>query len=127
MKSEVILQGCAPIPLAHYLKGLGVLRLVSEQEDSSAKALWKNDTLLLSSSFDADSLVEFFLQHYRPTAILNPWNGDGGFFADSRSGAIDVLKQISASKSERFAAYHKTISAIRAAFASKSDHGEANR
>ncbi len=31
--APIILSGCAPVPLAHYLKALGVLRLVAEQAD----------------------------------------------------------------------------------------------
>ena len=30
------LTGCAPVPLAAYLKGLGILRVVSEQKDREA-------------------------------------------------------------------------------------------
>jgi len=30
------LNGCAPVPLAHYLKALGILRLVAEQADPGA-------------------------------------------------------------------------------------------
>lgn len=31
--APIILSGCAPVPIAHYLKALGVLRLVAEQAD----------------------------------------------------------------------------------------------
>ncbi len=31
-------------PLAHYLKALGVLRIISEQADSTVKGWWKNDS-----------------------------------------------------------------------------------
>lgn len=31
------LDGCAPTPLAHYLKALGILRLVAEQADPNAR------------------------------------------------------------------------------------------
>jgi CRISPR-associated protein Csx17 len=33
---EHVLGGCRPVPLASYLKALGVLRLVSEQADPNA-------------------------------------------------------------------------------------------
>lgn len=81
MRSELLLSGCAPIPLAHYLKALGVLRLVGEQRLSDLQASWKRETFVLhAEKFDEDALVEFFLREYRPTPILNPWNGGGGFF-----------------------------------------------
>lgn len=35
------LDGCAPTPLAHYLKALGVLRLVAEQLDPQARGWWE--------------------------------------------------------------------------------------
>jgi len=34
------LNGCAPAPLAHYLKALGILRLVAEQADPEARGWW---------------------------------------------------------------------------------------
>ena len=40
------LGGCAPAPLAHYLKALGILRLVSEQADSSARGFWRGGAIL---------------------------------------------------------------------------------
>ena len=31
--TDIVLQGCAPVPLAAYLKALGIFRLVAEQKD----------------------------------------------------------------------------------------------
>lgn len=80
------LNGCAPVPLAHYLKALGILRLVSEQVDVSATAHWDGNQFMLASRFDRDHeqlLTEFFLCNYRPTPIVVPWSG-GDFFAVNR-------------------------------------------
>ena len=110
------LTGCAPIPLAHYLKALGVLRIVSEQADAAAACFWGEDQFILTSSLDCDSLTDFFLRKYQPTPVLNPWNGDGGFFEDSRAGAVEVLKAISTSKADRLAAYRATITTIHGVF-----------
>jgi CRISPR-associated protein Csx17 len=112
----ITLNGCAPIPLAHYLKALGVLRIVSEQADPTAACFWREDQFSLTSCLDCNSLTEFLLHEYRPTPVLNPWNGDGGFFEDSRAGAVEVLKAISTSKSDRLAVYRATISTIHAVF-----------
>lgn len=78
----ITLNGCVPIPLAHYLKSLGVLRLITESEhgDAAATAFWRADQLLFKSRFDANGLVAFFLNNYQPTPVLAPWNGGGGFF-----------------------------------------------
>ena len=74
------LNGCAPVPLAHYLKALGILRLVAEQLDANAKAAWHNDRLELHADVTRDALVEFFIRDYKPTPILSPWNGGSGFY-----------------------------------------------
>jgi CRISPR-associated protein Csx17 len=79
----ITLNGCAPVPLAHYLKALGILRLVTENAefgDPLASGCWSNDAFNLTSELDRAKLVEFFLQHYRPTPILAPWNGGSGFY-----------------------------------------------
>ena len=110
------LNGCAPIPLAHYLKALGILRLVSEQADRNATGYWQGEQFILNSHLDCGSLTEFFLRKYQPTPVLNPWNGDGGFFEDSRAGAVEVLKAVTESTSDRFAPYRATIVSIRSVF-----------
>ena len=79
----ITLNGCAPVPLAHYLKALGILRLVAEDAefgDPLASGCWSNDAFNLTSQLDRAKLVDFFLQHYRPTPILAPWNGGSGFY-----------------------------------------------
>ena len=102
------LSGCAPIPLAHYLKALGILRLVAESTDgdSAAKAAWAEDQLRLSSRFDQEDIVLFFLQNYRPTPVLAPWNGGSGFYKkDNR----DALESIAASPAPRLLPYRTAI------------------
>jgi len=37
------LTGCSPTPLANYLKALGILRLVAEQSDASARGWWQDE------------------------------------------------------------------------------------
>lgn len=84
------LSGCAPVPLAHYLKALGILRLVSEQKDPKATGRWHRDQFILTSTLDREALLEFFLEEYQPTPILTPWNGGGGFyFREGKTKAKD--------------------------------------
>jgi len=80
MIHDIELGGCAPVPLAYYLKSLGVLRLVAEQTDMGAKGFWRGDAFVLRSILDKESLVRFFLRDYRPTPIVAPWNGGSGFY-----------------------------------------------
>jgi CRISPR-associated protein Csx17 len=90
------LNGCAPIPLAHYLKALGVLRLVAEQADPSAVGYWHNEHFRLRSALDREALLEFFLNRYQPTPIVAPWNGGSGFYEGDDRSAIEAICQSSA-------------------------------
>ena len=80
----VALPGCTPEPLMNYLKALGVLRLVAEQADPSARGFWRGDTFCLQTTLDENALCEFFLERYEPTPIVVPWSG-ADFFDASRS------------------------------------------
>lgn len=85
--NEIVLEGCTPTPLANYLKALGVLRLLSEQqEELSCQGFWRNGAFVLRSPFftgqeerDREAISKFFNEKYRPSALVTPWNGRGGF------------------------------------------------
>ncbi|MEM3341879.1 MAG: type I-U CRISPR-associated protein Csx17, partial [Thermoplasmata archaeon] len=96
------LEGCRPVPLAFYLKALGVLRLVSEQKDPQARGYWDKDVFVLKTKLTKDELIKFFLEEYRPTPIVTPWNGGSGFYPKDNKEAI---KKISDSKSSRLKEY----------------------
>jgi len=110
--NRVLLPGCAPIPLAHYLKALGVLRLVSEQADPRAAGCWHRDVFVLHSRLDRQGLLDFFLHHYAPTPILAPWNGGSGFYPGDNSVALQAIEE---SQCPRLASYQKAIAAARRA------------
>ena len=93
------LDGCAPTPLAHYLKAIGILRLVSEQVDNEARGWWDGDRFRLASSLSQRDLINFFLHAYQPTPIVSPWNKGSGFFQDNDRG----LSPIESSQGPRFA------------------------
>lgn len=90
---ELELRGCAPEPLMAYLKALGIFRLVSEQKDSSARAWWQSDSFYLHSVLAREGLVEFFLNEYRPTPIVSPWNGGSGFYPKDNSQAMEKIRE----------------------------------
>lgn len=77
---DLVLEGCAPVPLAHYLKALGVVRLVSEQVDTGARCYWKDDQFHIVSTLSRSGLMRFFLEVYQPTPVVAPWNGGSGFY-----------------------------------------------
>lgn len=78
--NEITLPGCTPTPLASYLKALGVFRLVAEQKDPGVKACWRGERFVLVTRLKREELARFFLDEYRPTPILSPWNGGSGFY-----------------------------------------------
>jgi len=110
----VILPGCAPVPLAHYLKALGVLRLVAEQADPAAAGCWQRDTFVLQSTLDRGALVDFFLHRYQPTPILASWNGGSGFYKKDNAEAIEAIE---AGACARMQHYRQAIGAGRRAVA----------
>lgn len=115
---ELVLEGCTPTPLAGYLKALGVLRLLGEQKPEWAvRGAWREDRFVLKSPvFSGDEqdnrqrLQTFFLDEYRPTPILAPWNGGSGFYPNDNKEGIDALCN---SSSVRFAAYKEVIAFCR--------------
>ena len=84
---RIKLSGCNPIPLASYLKALGVLRLISSAEnhvsgiaaDPMARGLWENECFYLETDLDESTVLDFFLHDYAPSPIIAPWNGGSGF------------------------------------------------
>ncbi len=103
---ELELRGCAPEPLMSYLKALGIFRLVSKQIDGRARAYWKHDTFYLYSALDRDGLTDFFLNEYRPTPIVSPWNGGSGFYPKDNA---DAMQTVLNAGSSRFQIWHEII------------------
>ncbi len=100
------LNGCAPAPLAHYLKALGIFRLVSEQVDDEARGWWQGDRFCLATALNRNELEGFFLRTYEPTAFVSPWSKDSGFF-----NGDEFLTPLKESKSPRFANFRAGIEA----------------
>jgi CRISPR-associated protein Csx17 len=103
------LKGCAPEPLAHYLKAVGILRLVAEQRDPAVRGWWQDEHFCLLTMLDAPDLERFFLEEYAPTPFVSPWNKGSGFYSSGDPG----LHPIETSTAPRFAAFRKGIEAAR--------------
>lgn len=117
------LGGCAPTPLASYLKAIGALRLISSDAnhvdgnaaDPNARGWWENDQFQLSTRLSREELRDFFLQEYSPTPIIGAWNGRAGFLegdASNRKGA-DLMQAIEISETCRLANMRRIIDALR--------------
>lgn len=136
------LDGCAPTPLASYLKALGVLRLLSTPAnnvtggaaDPAARGWWMGDRFHLRTQLDRDALLHFFLEDYAPSPIIAPWNGGSGFYfregktgekdpttgkriktgvRDEATKAMKRIDEIAASKAVRFASLAESIRVAR--------------
>lgn len=100
------LAGCSPVPLAHYLKALGVLRLVAEQADPQVRGWWRDESFHLSTRLNAQELMDFFLRDYHPTPLIAPWNGGSGFYPKDNKSGIDAIAK---SKASRLSEYRQAI------------------
>lgn len=108
------LDGCAPTPLAHYLKALGILRVVAEQFDTEARGWWEGERFVLASHQTETELLTFILEHYAPTPMFNPWGARSGFYrGGSEKTSRSVLDRIEQSKTERFEPFRRAIAATR--------------
>jgi CRISPR-associated protein Csx17 len=77
-----VLPGLRPEPLASYLAGLGLIRVLGEQGDPGATAAWTPDGLAVTTQ--VPDIARWLAQEYVPTPVVSPWNGGSGF------GAKDV-------------------------------------
>lgn len=114
---RVPLPGCRPAPLAGYLKAQAVLRLLAThgaEGDTGARGQWENGHFVIISRLDREALLDFFLNRYRPTPILSPWNGGSGFHPKDNQTALLAIEQ---SQEPRLAPYRAAIAAARAVLA----------
>jgi CRISPR-associated protein Csx17 len=109
MTEPIVLCGCAPEPLIHYLKALGVLRLVAEQLDPQVRGAWVGDAFTLRTTKTRQEIVAFFLNDYHPTPIVAPWNGGSGFYEGDDATGIEAISEI---HSDRLESYRKEIQTI---------------
>ena len=119
------LDGCAPAPLAHYLKALGILRLVAAQADSDARGWWEGDRFRLATKLTREELERFFLRDYRPTPIFNPWGARSGFYTvPSEKSARESLSQIECSSSPRLKPFRTAIKTVRSVITNTTTEGK---
>ena len=110
---SLTLDGCAPTPLASWLKALGILRLISCDAnhvggcaaDSQARGRWDNERFHVTTRMNRDALCRFFLEDYAPSPIIAPWNGGSGFY--SKKDGFRPLTQANIAK--RFLPIAKAI------------------
>lgn len=109
--NEIVLPGCRNDSLLGYLKSLGLLRVFSRQADRTARASWRDATLVLHSAQDSSGMTTFFLESYAPTPVVNPWNNGAGFDGKA-DAAAQIIDSIRATKSSRWTAYRSIVELI---------------
>src|SRR4051794_5601448 len=107
--NAIDLPGWTPEPLMSYLKALGVFRLVAGQADRAARLSWIGNHARLHATLDRDGLTDFFLNDYRPTPVLAPWNGGSAFYG----GGAEPLDAVANSTTDRLGLYRQAITRIR--------------
>lgn len=108
---EIRLDGCTPIPLANYLKALGIIRLLSAKYPDT-RGFWRGDKFVLRTALSRDDVEHFFLHEYEPTPIMAPWNGGSGFFLKDNKDALRAIEQ---SRDRRLAVYRQCLGMAEAA------------
>jgi CRISPR-associated protein Csx17 len=99
MAKQIVLKGCSPEPLIDYMKALGAFRLLAEQDfDTNVRAAWCNNAFVLETERTGEELIHFFLDDYRPTPLVSPWNAGSGFHAKEKDAKVSSAKKLASSK-----------------------------
>lgn len=100
------LPGVRPTPLASYLSGLGLIRLLGEQADPSLTAWWTDDGLVIDTT--VSDLAAWLADDYVPTPVLNPWNKGSGFDAKD-TNAKRVIATLTAMPGPRLEPFRRAL------------------
>ena len=112
--NTIHLHGCRAEPLLSYLAGIGVVRLVAKQLNPDVSARWDGDHLVvIGDELDDTKLIEFFAEDYRPTPLIAPWNGRGGFQDSQERPSEEIVKKVERSDSKRLGPYREAIEIAR--------------
>ncbi len=107
--TDIQLGGCFPESLMMNLKALGIFRILAEQSDPEITANWERGIFVLHTKLNSDELENFFLNQYKPTPLVSPWNGGSGFF-DVNDSVVDKIEQ---SGNERLREYSEVFKDVR--------------
>jgi CRISPR-associated protein Csx17 len=106
VKTRHLLPGFRPEPLASYLAGLGLLRVLGEQADPDATAAWTPDGLAVTTT--VEDIAVWLAGSYIPTPVLSPWNSGSGFGGKDKEPLVR-LKALRGHPSPRLARFREAI------------------
>ncbi len=88
-----VLPGLRPEPLASYLAGLGLIRVLGEQADPAATAAWTPDGLAIGTT--VPDIPAWLAGEYVPAPVLSPWNGGSGFGAKDKEPVrrLEIIRE----------------------------------
>lgn len=115
-----VLPGLRPEPLASYLAGLGLIRVLGEQADPAARAAWTPDGLAVVTA--VPDIAGWLVGEYVPTPVLSPWNGGSGFGAKDKE-PVKRLGSIQSHPSARLASLRAAITVAEDVVARARDAG----
>ncbi len=104
-----LLPGLRPEPLASYLSGLGLIRVLGEQADRDATAAWMADGLAITTH--VQDLAQWLADEYKPMPVLSPWNGGSGFGSKDKE-PLRRLDTIRANSTARLADLRAAITVV---------------
>ena len=105
--------GCNVATMSRYLKSLGVFGVLASMI-SPVRASWADACLVIhldsgkGGDAETERLVDLVYSEYRPTPILTPWNGGGGFVAGGGK-PNDVLRRLENSGHPQLEGYAEAI------------------
>lgn len=105
-----VFPGIRPEPLASYLAGLGLIRVLGEGPDPQLTAWWDDAGLVLETA--VDDIPTWLCKEYIPTPVLSPWNEGSGFGAKDKTPR-DALEALLADPSPRLDPFREALKAAR--------------
>jgi len=115
-----VLPGLRREPLASYLAGLGLIRVIGEQADPAMTAAWAPDGLVISTT--VSEIAEWLADEYVPTPVLSPWNNGSGFGLKDKV-PLRALEAVLAHPSPRMALLREAIPVAREVASKARDKG----
>ncbi len=119
-RSRHELPGLRPEPLASYLAGLGLIRVLAEQADPDATAAWTEKGLVVTTV--VPDIAAWLTEQYEPTPVLSPWNNGSGFGPKDKEPKR-ALDSIRAHPSPRLGPLREAIPLAEKAAATARQHG----
>lgn len=119
-RTRHLLPGLRPEPLASYLAGLGLIRVLGEQADNNVTATWTPDGLAVTTH--VEDIAQWLADDYKPMPVLSPWNGGSGFGAKDKE-PLRRLGSLHGSTSPRLASLNAAIDIANAVVTKARKHG----